>query len=269
MSLLPTAPRSIGGVLDDGIRLYRKSLGSCLLVALLASLLIVVPTLIFIPQAVSVAAGGPGAMLTLFRSPTFLLTIVVVSVVYVGFYNAAILRIHGIAIDEPLSLGAALGQGLRRALPMLGFWIIFMLVISVGTVLLVIPGIYLWGIFQLGFVALLVENAGVFESFGISRRLIKGHWWRSATIMAVALIIMIVFSFLVGIVAGITAGIMMGVFHADQITNVIVQQGISTIFRMFLLSLFPSFLLAMYYDLKLRNEGSDLEDRIAALTPAN
>jgi len=264
MSLLPTAPRSIGGVLDDAIRLYRKSLPSCLLLTLLAALLIAIPAGIFGLRAASMAAAGPEAAKMFLKSPLYWIAVLVIFFVYLGFYNALILNIHAIASGEASSLKAALGSGIRRAPSMLGLAIAFFLVIAVGFILLVIPGIYFWGIFQLSFIALLVENASVFESFGISRRLIKGHWWRSTTIVAVAFIIMIVFS----IIAGIISGIMVGVLHVDLVTNMIVQQGVSAIINVFLLSLFPSFLLAMYYDLKLRNEGTDLEDRIGALNPA-
>ena len=262
MSLLPTVPRSIGAVLDDAIRLYRKSLPSCLLLTLLAALLIAVPSAIFGLRAASMATGPAAAMLFL-KSPSFWLTMLVVSVVYMGFYNALILNIHAIASGETSSLKTALGNGIQRALPTLGLGVVFFLVIMVGFVLLVIPGIYLWGIFQLSFIALLVEHAGVFESLGISRRLIKGHWWRSATIMTVAIIIMIVFSLIAGFIAGITVVVL----KTDLIAQMIVQQGVSAIINAFFLSLFPSFLLAMYYDLKLRNEGDDLAERVAALKP--
>jgi hypothetical protein len=200
-------------------------------------------------------------MMMFMKSPSFWLTVALVSVVYLGFYNALIINIHTIATGEPSSLKAAFVSGIRRALPMLGVSIVFMVLIAIGFVLLVIPGIYLWGIFQLVFVVVLVENAGVFESFSISRRLIKGHWWRSATIMTVAFIIMLVFS----LVAGLVAGVMAGIMRTDVITSTIVQLGVSTLLRALFLTLFPSFLLAMYYDLKLRYEGDDLAERVAAL----
>lgn len=259
---MPTAPRSIGGVLDDAIRLYRKSLPSCLLLTLLAALLIAIPGAIVGIRAASVAVAGPQAVMLFMKSPSFWLTMIVVSLLYIGFYNALVINIHTIATGEPSSLKTAFANGIKRALPTLGLGISLLFVIGIGLVLLIIPGIYLWGIFQLAFIALLIENAGVFESFGISRRLIKGHWWRSATIMTVALIIMIVFS----LIASFITGILVAVMHADLITNMIVQQGVSALINAVFLSLFPSFLLAMYYDLKLRNEGDDLADRVAQLT---
>jgi hypothetical protein len=261
MSLIPSAPRSIGGVLDDAIRLYRKSLSSCLPLTLVAAVILAIPGLILGRRMLNVAAGGPQAMLALMKSPSYSLSYLAIMLIYTVFYCALISNINTIAHGGQASISNALIIGLKRLFPTFMVSVFFLLMIVIGIILLIIPGIYLWGIFQLAFTVLIVENTGIFESFGISRRLIKGHWWRSATILTVALIIMIVFA----LIAGIIGGALVGMLRLDLMSSLLIQQNAGSIVKIFTMTLIPSVMLAMYYDLKLRNEGTDLAERIDAL----
>ena len=92
----------------------------------------------------------------------------------------------------------------------------------IGFILLVIPGIYLWGILQFCFLAIVVDNAGAFESFSISSGLVKGYWWRSATIGFVAFVLVMVFSFIASFISGFLA-----VFVKDPMVSFAIQQIIS------------------------------------------
>ena len=68
-------------------------------------------------------------------------------------------------------------------------------------------GIYFWGKIFLANVVLVVEDAAVFASMETSSALIKNHWWRSATVYTVALIIALVFYFVVVFVSTFVAEI--------------------------------------------------------------
>jgi hypothetical protein len=45
----------------------------------------------------------------------------------------------------------------------------------------------------------------------------------------------------------------------------VTQQILSAVLNIFLMPFLPSVMLAVYYDLRLRNEGDDLAERVAAL----
>jgi hypothetical protein len=272
---MPTAPRSIGGVLDDAIRLYRRALMPCFPIVLVAVLLLLVPSLLLSLRMQKLAAESPAEILALFTSPAIWLGYLGMMVFMCAVYGALFAQADAVAHGNRLTLGAAFGVGLKRAPTSIGVGLVFGVMIGLGMVLLIIPGIWLWGIFQFAFVPAIIERAGVFESFGISRRLVKGNWWRSNVIVFVAFVIMYVLIFMVSLISGVVAGVCAGVAGAGAVASsgitgaLIFQQVISSILNLFMLSFIPCILLAVYYDLKLRREGGDLADRVGALNPAS
>jgi antibiotic biosynthesis monooxygenase (ABM) superfamily enzyme len=128
---------------------------------------------------------------------------------------------------------------------------------------LAVASIYVWGRAFLANVALVVEDAAVFRSLGISWSLIKGHWWRTATVYSVALLIVMVFYVVIIMADGIVGVALRGSLAAATILS----QLVFILGGSFLMSFVPAVLLSTYYDLKLRKEGSDLADRVNALAP--
>lgn len=193
-------------------------------------------------------------------SPSYFILFLGVFLANLVMYGALIGSIDSVAKGGSMALGEAVQLGLSRLLRLFGASILFGFAVTIGLLLFIIPGIYLMGIFQLVFVAIVLENARIGESFGTSRRLIKGHWWRSVTIVSVAIIILVVLSFLGGLVTALAAVLRPGVG-----TVLIVNQLVSGIVNVVIVGWMPSVLLAMYYDLKLRHEGGDLSARVDAL----
>ncbi len=254
-------PRSIGGVLDDAIRLYRRSFSGLWPLTLAASALIAIPGVFLGIQMAHARALGAQAAFAMMKLPGYWLSYAVMSLVYLVIHGALLSALNRFATRGELSIKDALGVGVNRLPSMVAVGFLLFLCILVGFFLLIVPGIYVWGIFQLAFVALIVEHAGIADSFGVSRRLIKGHWWRAVTIVTVGIVIVSVFSLL----AGLVNGVVVAVFHVDPIAVFVVQPVIGAVINVFMLSLLPSILLCMYYDLKLRNEGHDLAARVGAL----
>jgi hypothetical protein len=268
MSLMPTAPRSIGGVLDDAIRLYRKTLMPCFPLLLIGVVITTAPavwlTIVMQPLA---AAGDPDAVFAVLKSPTVWLVYLAIILAFTVIYGALIQQIDAMAHGQRLSVGEAFAQGLMRLPTLFGVTILLGLMIVVGLFLLIIPGIWLWGVFQLAFVAAVVERTGIFESFGVSRRLISGNWWRANVIIFVAFVILFVVMMVIGMIAGVVM-VTTGGAEATLSTGAqVIQQIISGVLNLFWLSFYPCVLLSVYYDLKLRKEGADLVDRVGALTP--
>jgi ABC-type antimicrobial peptide transport system permease subunit len=99
------------------------------------------------------------------------------------------------------------------------------------------------------------------QALQYSHDLIKGHWWRSSTILTIAVIIILVFSMVVGLIAGVLAAIS----RHDVTTAQLVIQVVSMAANVFVLPMIPAVLLVMYRDLQLRREGGDLAARVGAL----
>lgn len=290
MYVKPTAPRSIGGILDDGIKLYRDAFANSWPLALCAQLVLSVPVLIIRYKFGNVLVTGsnnPQLMLSIIKSPVVWVPYLVGVIVFFGFYNALIVQLDGIATTTPLSRGRSLAVGFRL-LPrtMLLFIVMFVAFMVASLLVGVLAGIlgglhmsvmvgvlvavsaaiaiYVWGRAFLSNIALVVEDARVFKALGMSWTLIKNHWWRAATIYAIALILLMAFYVVVGVVNGVLAGVTL---RNPFGIGAILSQLVSIAGGAVLMSFIPAVLLAMYHDFKLRKEGADLAGRVNALAP--
>src|ERR1700676_5577504 len=71
MYVQPTAPRDIGGVIDDAIKLYRASFRTCWPIALIASVVSAATVLYLLSRFPAMAtARDPAQMLQLLRAPS-------------------------------------------------------------------------------------------------------------------------------------------------------------------------------------------------------
>jgi hypothetical protein len=284
----PSEPRSIGGVLDDGLRLWRDSLAKTWPLALLAQIVVAVPLLVLGLKLQGVVATVPTrpmsaanaqAMLNLMKSPATWLTYLGILAVSAWLYAAIVLRIAAVASGAVLSLGNALSSALRL-LPrlLLQFLLFFVALVAagiamallgaagsvavgLGSIMLFFVLFFVFGRVFFASMVLMLDDAGPAESIGISWRLTRGYWWRCAGILLVLFIIGLVFSVVVGFISAALGGAM----GTSSVLGTGVSQLISLAVNTVLGSLYPAVLIAILYDLKLRRQGGDLLGRVDAL----
>jgi hypothetical protein len=121
----PNAPRSIGGVLDDGLKLWRESLSKTWPLALLAQLLFAIPLVMLrmqlkdlpiVPSSNAFTAANAAntqLFLALIRSPTLVLAYVATVLLAVVCYTAIVIRIEGVSTNNAPPLQASLAAGFR------------------------------------------------------------------------------------------------------------------------------------------------------------
>lgn len=260
-----TGPRSIGGVLDDAVRLYRKALPAIWPLTLAMAILIGIPSIVLGLKTGGVpptSAQSTEAIKALLTSPSSWLAYAIVTLIYMMIYNALVGMLDTVAHGDQPSLSESLRIGASRLPRVALAGLLLALAVGIGSILLLIPGIYLWGIFQLVFIPIILEKAGVFQAFGISRRLIQGYWWRTVTISSIALVMLMVVSVILGLISGVS---MAFVKIFDPITLLIIRQVVGVIVSTLIGGFLPSVLLTIYYDLRLRHEGGDLAARVDAL----
>jgi hypothetical protein len=282
MYVPPTAPRDIGGVIDDAIKLYRASFRTCWLIALIASAVSAATLLYVLSRFPALATmRDPAQLWQLVRSPSVWGWYALLSIASLVLLGAIIACQNALAAGgTPLGVGESLGAAfarLHRQLFALLLWglyfgsifIVMLLPLPVALKILValawlVFAIYLWGRLQLWIVALFAEPVGTVRAMQISWALVKGHWWRAATILTVGIIIVIIitmiFSFL--------GGLVFVVVRMDPMSLLIGNQLITAAERVFVTSMIPALMVSMYYDFKLRREGGDLAARAKSLQNA-
>ena len=80
----------------------------------------------------------------------------------------------------------------KKVFPYMGLSILTNIVIAIGFILLVIPGIYLTYVLSLAGCLLIFENRDVFDAFGRSFDFVKGYWWETFINILVFQILMVI-----------------------------------------------------------------------------
>lgn len=250
MLILPEQPQSIGKTLDTGIKLYLASFKSVILLSLLYGFIAIIPQLMMPRLAPAMQARQWGTIVPIFFAVFFFNLLLI---------NALVYRIGMVARDTPVSLGAALKQGLKRLLPVIFGSILYGLSVALGFVLLIIPGIIL--MFSLFFfsAAIILDGVSMGASLRLSHRLVWGNWWRTTTVLSVIGIIS--FAFYIGLGALTGAAVGMSAGNNPVLVQQLVQPVVA-LFSAFLTPLFYSILIVLYHDLKIRKQGTDIAARL-------
>jgi uncharacterized membrane protein len=187
------------------------------------------------------------------RDPSQALTMVGVSLamlvlmLVLNMLSSAVI-LHGAFQDmrnRPVSLAESLQVGLRRFLPLMGLAFLVALLMVIGLIFLIIPGLFLYTIWFVSVAACVVERTGAWASMRRSRELTKGHRWKVFGIVLLLILLSLV-NPLLQLVLTAAAGE----------TLALIGTAIWTAIG----SAFSSVIIAVtYYELRAAKEGIDIE----------
>lgn len=143
---------------------------------------------------------------------------------------------------------------LRRLGPLLWISVLYFLGVLLGTLALIIPGIFLAVAWSLSFPAALVEGARGAGALKRSFQLIRGRWWPVFGALLVGLI-------LVAIVANIIEFLVFApVFFTESVLAVAILTTLSSIVGYAISTPLQAAIVAIvFFDQRVRKEGLDLE----------
>ena len=235
MSEIALRPRSGTELLDAAFQLLRDNFKLFFLVALGAF----VPIIII---EVAVAADPTGM--------TGLLNMLV-SLVFEPLATAAIIVVASERyMGRDVTPGEALGRVWARIGTVVATAIIFNIFVAVGLILLIVPGIYLATRFFAMMPAVVIEGYDSSTSQKRSTQLTEGSRMRIFGLFVVSYLIFF-------ILLAMAMGIGVGIF--GEVTGVVVA-------RILMAAIYPFIGIVttlLYYDLRIRNEGLDLDIMMA------
>jgi hypothetical protein len=118
---------------------------------------------------------------------------------YTGFVVKLVEDVRDGRRDD--AVGDLFSAAAPAILPLIGFGILFAIGVTIGFLLLIVPGLILITFWSVGAPAIVVERLGPIDAFGRSWRLVRGQAWSVfATLLLVLLIVIAV-----GVVLGILA----------------------------------------------------------------
>jgi hypothetical protein len=271
----PSAPRSIGGVLEDGYRLGRAGFSRTWPLALAAQILVALPFLILKLQFGYFDIGDIESNMMLLQSPKYSLLYFALAVLSAAFQNAITAQNAAVAQGVARSMAESMSIGVRllprtmllALLLVAGFLLIAICFMMAGffagqtgrlllALLFLIPVFFYLGRVFLANVIFVVEDIGAYASLLRSWHLTQDHYWRTSTILSVLLIVLIA---VLALITGLT-GVVATVLGARNTMTLALVELISAAANMVFTPFISAVLLAIYYDLGLRKEGKGLVD---------
>ncbi len=152
---------------------------------------------------------------------------------------------------RPVRLLETLNVGLRRLWPLIGIAFLQGVLILLGLVLLIIPGLILYTMWFVGLPVCVVERLGPWMSLRRSRDLTKGHRWKLFALALLLIVVNVGSAQALAPVLTAIAGPIVGL--AGQL----IWTGIAAAFTGVVITV-------TYYDLRVIKEGIDV-DQIAAV----
>jgi hypothetical protein len=120
------------------------------------------------------------------------------------------------------TLGSLFSSAAPFIAPLIAVGILAGIGIAIGFVLLIIPGLFLLTIWAVIVPVIVVERAGIFDSFGRSHQLVKGSGWQVFGVIVVIFVVSIVVRAIINaIIGGISDDSFAGYAIADLIVNVL------------------------------------------------
>jgi len=257
-------PLSVGEILDVSIKVclanWRTLLKTVLIVVVPLQILSTLLTADYTVSQVDFSATEPATAeetfdeLNQYIGGLVITTILQVAAILLA--SAACLRaIAQSYLGEQSDWRSSLAFALRRAGPLLWLGLLYGLGVVLGTVLLIVPGVWLFIAWAFAMPALLVENVRGPKALGRSFGLVKGRWWRTFGVILLGYLL-----------AGITSSIVQAIFYvgiffdSGNDTLVLVLSALAGIVGLLITTPIQSALLAViYFDLRVRKEGFDLE----------
>jgi len=227
---------SVGSVLSRSLSTLFKNLVPFVVIGLIVYVPVFVAQ-IFLTSGVT-AEQGPDAKQAVSVLIRFIAEFVVTGALVYGVFQS--LR------QKPVELSECLSVGLARLLPVIGVGILVAILIWLGLLLLIVPGIILACMLYVAVPVAVVEKPGVFASLSRSADLTKGHRW---TIFAIFLVILAL-ALVIGMV----------LVMALATTGSLVVALLGTVIALFF-GLWSGVAQAVvYHDLRKVKEGIDIED---------
>lgn len=256
---------SVGDILDRGLKIFTARLPTFYAI----NLLVLSPVILFqiaTPAVLFGAESGPASPEVLLGFLCATMGVLLLILILVPIGQAATLYVIGQEfIDERVGVGAALQFALKRWLPLLGASIVVGLAVGVGMVLCLIPGFIFWTWFAFAAQVVVMEGLGPIDAMNRSKDLGSNSFGRVLGLLLLMFAILLVVWFINNILNQVFQPLEVvptssgprivlrsyGLYVTAQIVN-------------FLLSVAAQSYMAicvtlMYFDLRIRKEGFDLE----------
>jgi hypothetical protein len=259
-------PLRVGEILDVAIKLYRanfRTLVKAVVVVVgpvqVLSALVSSSTRSFSNSRLTTTVGADGQVHLKAGAVGGVvaggLILVALGLVATELASAASLRAVSEAyLGEQPEWRRSLRFAVSRLRPLIWLAFIHFLLIAVGFLFCVVPGVYFYGAFAVAVPVLLLEDVRGRRALGRSRDLVRGRWWPVAGAVFVATLLTSI------VQSAVSAGLVGASLSANNeiVRDVVAAIG-GTAAAMITTPFLAAVIVVLYIDLRVRKEGFDLE----------
>lgn len=179
------AMNPLSGVLDEAWKMYRAHAAHLLTIA-------------FVIYLVAAVIAGLLGLLGIFG---FLLGAIVEFVAAFLLQAALVKAVQDVRDGRAdLSLGQTVSAATPYIGPVAGASILASIAITIGLILLIVPGLFLITIWAVIAPVIVIEQSGALASFGRSRNLVRGNAWHVFGTLVLVFVILLVVRFVLGLI---------------------------------------------------------------------
>jgi len=182
-------------------------------------------------------------------------------------HAATIMAVSNLHLDRPASIGSAFSSARSSMFRVIVMSIVILIAVSFALIFLIVPGIYLALAWSLAIPVTVLEG-GWFSSLSRSKALTKGSRWRIFLIY----LLIILLSLVVSAVLQFALLLSIQLFGVHDRTTILAitraMQSVGSFLSTSLVGPLATIALTLiYYDLRVRKEGFDLQLMMATLQP--
>lgn len=258
-------PLRVGEALDAAVKIYLRNAGQLVKTVLV----VVVPFQVLAALIQSSTLSGvvlldgkllfpSSSDLSTYRTGQIVTAVIGVFVVLLA--NAACFRAVSEAyLGESPGWRESVGFGFRRLGSVFWLSLLTVLFLIVALIALVLPGIWLTIAWCVALPALLFEGLTGLAALRRSFALVRGRWWPTFGTLLVAIVILFVVQFVLGLVAGAIVGGLVPGTSTNVAVLIAVGSVLGVLSRIISTPFVAACVTVIYYDLRVRKEGLDLE----------
>jgi hypothetical protein len=259
----PIGAMTLGDILDRGLKLLMARLPAFLAINLVIQLPLLAIELVQVAAQTSEAGIGVNLLLVL--------VLVFLAIVLTQIASAAILHIISREfVDQPTTVGEAVNFAMGRFGRLIGASILAGIIIGFGMLLLVIPGLIFFTWYALVAQVVVVENRGGGDALARSKQLTEGYRWRVFGVIFVVGLVIGLMQLAIGlaltVVTGPTYEVILGRPGTFELPKIVYHPGamvVHTIVNFLVQVVLGAYsaicVTLLYFDLRIRKEGFDLE----------
>ena len=213
----------VGAIISETFSIFFKRIVQIVSLGFIISFLsIVISGLVVGFDFVAGGAAADPADLSGFNGLGMVVMMVVNILAYAILIGAMVLLAYDAKLGRSARTGTYIRAALANSMPIFLLTVVFTILSTIGFILLVVPGLWVYAVFSVFVPAIVIEGAG-FKALGRSRSLTQGYRWPIVGLLFMIGLIMMVLMIGVGLVVALPLGFVASSGTGGTIVSMILQ----------------------------------------------